>query len=108
MIEITERVASAMYAAEKVLDIDSWPRKPGWIKWLRHIEVLSQAGNATQVRVTFWDDGNPERPKAVTVDLQQNGDGSWLPTTASIYSVTETPQKKIYGFTALGKPDRKG
>jgi hypothetical protein len=108
MIEITERVASAIDAAEKVLSTDSWPKKFRWIKWLRHIEVLTPAEDATQVRITFWDNGNPERPKAIIVDLQQINDGSWLPTTAVIYSVTETPQKKLFGFDTLGDPDRKG
>jgi hypothetical protein len=103
----TERIAVAINAAEKVLNTDSWPSSFEWIKWLRQIEDLSQTKNTIQIRVTFWDDGDPERPKAVIVDLLQDDDGSWLPTTASIYSVTETPQKKLYGFTALGKPDRK-
>jgi hypothetical protein len=108
MIEITARVASAIDAVEKVLNTDSWPRKLRWFKWIRHIEILSQTENAAQVRVTFWGDGNPEYPKAVIVDLLQDNNNSWLPTTASIFSETETPQKKLYGFTALGEPDRKG
>jgi hypothetical protein len=108
MIEITASAASAVYAAENVLNTDSWPSKFGWIKWLRHINISSQTENTAEIRVTFWIDGNPKHPKAVIVDLLQNNDGSWLPTTAVIYSVTETPQKKLYGFTALGSPDRKG
>ena len=80
MIEITDKNALAINAAEKVLLAFGLP-DPG--RWLRHIDPLGEDRHEVRIEVLFWMNKDPKKPMTVVVNIGHTEDG-WLPMFAAL------------------------